>query len=159
MITSFQDEVLAHRPLMMMRARKFSGNPAAAEDIVQEALVNALRAEHQFEQGTNLRAWLTTIVRNVWLSTLRRDRIRTFFVADDANDVEGSGSAETCTRIREIRAAIARLPAHQRRAVLLAAEGHSYEDMAVMEGCSEGTIRSRVHRARTQLREELGGVS
>ena len=154
--SAFQADVMAQTGLLRARAMRLTRNPEAADDLVQETLMKGLDCEHQFTAGTNIRAWLYTILRNNYLSNLRKDRLRSYAPLADDPLIEGPGAAEVVTWGREMRAALDRLPTEQRRAVLLAAEGHNYDEIAAIERIAVGTVKSRVCRARQFLREELG---
>lgn len=155
-VTAFQADVIALRPLLLWVARRLSRSDTLAEDLVQEAILKALRCEHQFAPGTNLKGWVTTILRNVYLSGARSAQLRVYADLPEEPQVEGPGAADVLTRVREMREALGLLPAHQRSAVLLAAEGYSYDEIAAIEGCNLGTAKSRVSRARHALRDMLG---
>lgn len=151
-------QVLPLLPNMRAFARSLTRNPVSADDLVQEALIRAFQNSAQFAEGSNLKAWLFTIVRNVHFSHLRRRKF-------EVEDIDGS-SAEAIPvpepqsghmDMMDFAKALDTLPAEQREAlILVGAEGFSYEDAALMCGCAVGTIKSRVNRARAQLRDALG---
>ena len=128
-----------------------------ADDLVQGALTRALGNLDKFEAGTNLRAWLFTILRNLYSSELRKRK-------REVEDADG-GYAETLStqpnqiaamELRDFRAALAQLPAEQREAlILIGASGFSYEDAANICECAVGTMKSRVNRARARLSDLL----
>ena len=132
-----------------------SGNVDRADDLVQETLLRALANINSFQPGTNMSAWLFTILRNHFRSEYRKRR-------REVEDSEGR-YAETLksqpeqhgqVEFREFRDALAQLPADQREAlILVGASGFSYEEAANICGCAVGTIKSRVNRARTRLAE------
>jgi RNA polymerase sigma-70 factor (ECF subfamily) len=134
-----------------------SGNIDNADDLVQDTLVRALANIDSFEPGTNLPAWLFTILRNLFRSEYRKRR-------REVEDTEGRFAAMLSTRpeqtgrveFKELQQALARIPADQREAVILVgASGFSYEEAAEICACAVGTIKSRVNRARTKLAEIL----
>jgi RNA polymerase sigma-70 factor (ECF subfamily) len=128
-----------------------------AEDLVQDTVLRAISKQEKFEAGTNLQAWLFTILRNSFFSTQRK-RQREVEDADGALAVELITIPDQEDKIifQELEAALARLPQDQREAIMLVVmEGMSYEDAAAIVGCAVGTIKSRVNRARTKLAELL----
>lgn len=129
-----------------------------AEDLVQETVLRAISKQEQFQPGTNLQAWLFTILRNLFCSACRRTK-------REVEDADGSYSAslisipdhEDRIMVKDLAAALAKLPEGQREAILLVgAEGMSYEAAAQALGCAVGTIQSRVNRARNRLAELMG---
>lgn len=152
-----RDQVLATVPSLRAYAMSLSGSVDHAEDLVQETLLRALTHIDSFRAGTNMAAWLTTILRNRFCEEYRK-RWR------EVEDVEGCYADMLVSRpeqpsrveFEELRAALAKLPADQRHALLLVgASDYSYDAAALMCGCAAGTIKSRVHRARTRLAELL----
>jgi RNA polymerase sigma-70 factor, ECF subfamily len=129
-----------------------------AEDLLQETILKALSKEHLFTPGTNLRAWLFTIMRNLFHSQYRKAR-------REVEDPQGA-HADTLITIpdqmakldmQDFEAALAKIPQDQREALMLVgAEGLSYEEVAQVLGVKTGTIKSRVNRARNRLAELLG---
>ena len=150
--------VLGSVPSLRAFAISLCGNVDRADDLVQETLLRALASIESFQPGTNMPAWLFTILRNHFRSEYRKRR----------REVEDSDCryAETLktqpdqygqVEFREFRTALAHLPADQREAlVLVGASGFSYEEAANICECAVGTIKSRVNRARTRLAELMG---
>lgn len=154
----FQSELAALVPNLRAFARTLSGNADAADDLVQETLVKAWRSRASFTPGSNLKAWLFTILRNTFLSERRR---RKFEVHDAegklAEQLSVKGDQSDHMDLLDFAKAFAQLPHEQREALtLVGAEGFSYEDAALTCGCAVGTIKSRVNRARAKLAEMLG---
>src|SRR5215207_8508740 len=152
---ALKDAVLAAVPSLRAFAISLSGNVDRADDLVQETLLRALANIHSFQPGTNMSAWLFTILRNLFRSEYRKRR-------REVEDADGSYAdslktqPEQSSRVEfsEFRAALAKLPPDQREAlVLVGASGFSYEEAADICGCAVGTIKSRVNRARTRLSE------
>jgi RNA polymerase sigma-70 factor, ECF subfamily len=150
---SIREQVLATVPSLRAFAISLSGNVDRADDLVQETLLRALSHIDSFQPGTNMPAWLFTILRNLFRSEYRK-RWR------EVEDVDGRyaetlrSHAEQTGRLEleEFRNALAKLPADQREAlILVGASGFSYEETASICGCAVGTIKSRVNRARTRL--------
>ncbi len=156
--SDFQAELVRILPNLRAFARSLSGNPDRADDLVQEAVTKAWRHRESFIPGTNLKAWLFTILRNVYLSELRKRK-------REVEDKDGSmaerlsvnGEQAGHMDMMDFMAALSELPTDQREALLLVgAEGYAYEEAALMCGCAVGTIKSRVSRARSRLAELLG---
>jgi RNA polymerase sigma-70 factor, ECF subfamily len=151
--TSLRDDLVAAIPNMRAFAISLCGNRDRADDLVQEALVKAWNHLESFEQGTNLKAWLFTILRNAYFSELRKTKREVpdadgQFAARQAVAPEQHGHLD----LIDLNNALAKLPADQREAlILVGAEGFSYEDAAGICGCAVGTVKSRVNRARTKL--------
>jgi RNA polymerase sigma-70 factor (ECF subfamily) len=152
---SMRDAVLAAVPSLRAFAISLSGNVDRADDLVQETLLRALVNIESFEPGTNLPAWLFTILRNLFRSEYRKRR-REVEDGDGtyAESLKSQPEQEARVEFREFRAALAKLPSDQREAlILVGASGFSYEEAAGICGCAVGTIKSRVNRARTRLAE------
>ncbi len=154
---SVRSAILAAVPSLRAFAISLSGNVDRADDLVQETLVRALANIDSFEPGTNMSAWLFTILRNHFRSEYRKRR-REVEDSDGryAETLKSQPEQQGRIEFREFRAALARLPADQREAlILVGASGFSYEEAAHICGCAVGTIKSRVNRARTRLAELL----
>jgi RNA polymerase sigma-70 factor (ECF subfamily) len=152
---SMREAVLAAVPSLRAFAISLSGNVDRADDLVQETLLRALVNIDSFEPGTNLSAWLFTILRNLFRSEYRKRR-REVEDGDGtyAESLKSQPEQEARVEFREFRAALAKLPSDQREAlILVGASGFSYEEAAGICGCAVGTIKSRVNRARTRLAE------
>ena len=154
---ALRDAVLAAVPKLRAFAISLSGNVDRADDLVQETLLRALANIESFQPGTNLQAWLFTILRNLFRSEYRKRRRE---VEDtDGNYAESMVSQpeqESQLEFKELRVALAKLPQDQREAlILVGASGFSYEEAAAICGCAIGTIKSRVNRARNRLASEL----
>ena len=152
---SVRDAMLSAVPSLRAFAISLCGNVDRADDLVQETLLRAWANIHSFEPGTNMSAWLFTILRNLFRSEYRKRRRE---VPDsDGTYAEGMKTQpEQTSRVEfeEFRTALNKLPTDQREAlVLVGASGFSYEEAAEICGCAVGTIKSRVNRARTRLAE------
>ena len=143
-------------PRLRRYARALTRNAVRADDLVQETLVRALRKEHLWQPGTDLRAWLFTLMHNLNVNEVRRA------IRDDATvDLENCSENLTATtdptvsrQLRELDHALAQLPEEQRQVILLIGlEGMSYEDAATILDVPIGTIRSRLSRGRESLRK------
>jgi RNA polymerase sigma-70 factor, ECF subfamily len=155
-----RDDLVAAIPNMRAFAISLCGNRDRADDLVQEALVKAWNHLDSFEVGTNLKAWLFTILRNAYFSELRKTK-------REVSDSDGIMAARVAIPaeqhahldLKDLSNALAELPADQREAlILVGAEGFSYEDAANISGCAVGTVKSRVNRARTKLAELMAEV-
>ena len=154
---SMRDAVLAAVPNLRAFAISLSGNVDRADDLVQETLLRALANIDSFERGTNMSAWLFTILRNLFRSEYRKRR-REVEDADGSYAERLKSQPEQTGRVEftEFRTALAQLPPDQREAlILVGASGFSYEEAAEICGCAVGTIKSRVNRARGRLAELL----
>jgi RNA polymerase sigma-70 factor, ECF subfamily len=150
--------MLAAVPSLRAFAISLCGNVDRADDLVQETLLRAMANIDSFQPGTNMSAWLFTILRNLFRSEYRKRR-------REVEDTDGSyaeslkSHPEQHSRVEfeEFRTALAKLPPDQREAlILVGASGFSYEEAAAICECAVGTIKSRVNRARTKLTEMLG---
>ena len=154
---ALRDQILAAVPSLRAFAMSLTNKPDRADDLVQDALMRAVAHINRFEVGTNLHAWLFTILRNVFHSEYRR-RKREVEDADGSYAIRLSAPPEQNARLdfEDFRKALAQIPADQREALLLVgAEGLSYEEAAQVCGIALGTVKSRVHRARTRLAQIL----
>lgn len=145
-------------PNMRAFAISLCGDIDRADDLVQETLVKAWKNLSSFEAGTNLKAWLFTILRNTYFSECRKRR-REVDVGDTPIEQRLSvhPGQQGAADLTDFRTALAELSDDQREAlILVGAEGFSYEEAAEIAGCAVGTVKSRVNRARTRLGELLG---
>src|SRR5215469_9444860 len=154
---AIRDQVLATVPSLRAFAISLCGNIDRADDLVQETLLRALAHIDSFEPGTNMPAWLFTILRNLFRSDYRKRRRE---VEDDdgsyAETLKSQPEQSCRLEFEELPGALAKLPADQREAlILVGASGLSYEEAAQICGCPIGTIKSRVNRARGRLAELL----
>jgi RNA polymerase sigma-70 factor (ECF subfamily) len=157
MTTTFCDDVLQNLPRLESFARRLAGNRSLADDLVQETVLRALTHADQFRPGTNLLAWLMTILRNTYFNEKRRERrLVALDVESSAILPTANGAQEPHMHMRDVEVRFACLPAVQRQAlVLVGANGLSYDHAAEIAGCAEGTMKSRVSRARLQLQHML----
>ena len=149
------DDMVALVPQLHTFARSLCRDGVRADDLVQEALARAIDNIHRFQPGTNMQAWLFTILRNLFHSEYRKRR-------REVEDADGKYAAALSVQpdqlphldFEDLQQALARLPHDQREALLLVgASGFSYEQAAEICGCAVGTIKSRVNRARNRLAE------
>lgn len=154
----FREDVAALVPHLRAFARSLTrGDVSLADDIVQDTIVNALQAQHQFTPGTNLKAWLFTILRNRFRSVIARKHVSSE-ISDDELERHAWVSAEQESRIEVAafkRAFRMLSEAHREVLVLTAVHGLPYDQIAEICGCEVGTVKSRVNRARAILKRIL----
>ena len=140
-------------PALRAFGRSMTRDVTEADDLVQETLVRALANIHQFAPGTNLKAWLFTILRNTHISlSKRRSRERNMMSETAPEDVGAAASQAWLPATSALRSAVEKLPEEQREAlILIGALGLSYEECAEVCGCPIGTVKSRLNRARARL--------
>jgi RNA polymerase sigma-70 factor (ECF subfamily) len=153
-----RDEIAEHLAAMRAFAISLTRDPSAADDLVQDTVVKAWTNIAKFDPGTNMRAWLFTILRNHFYTQRRRARRET-------GDADGAMAARLAEKpahdgrlaLRDFAVAFGKLPDEQREAlVLVGASGFSYEEAARMTCVPVGTVKSRANRARLRLAELLG---
>ena len=144
----FQDDLIDTLPSVRAFARTFHRNPSRADDLVQETMVKAWANREKYREGTNMRAWLFTILRNTYYSEMRRRR-------REVEDIDGAltgGLAEKPAHdghlaMRDFKVALEQLNDDQREAlILVGACGFSYDEAGEICGCAAGTVKSRVSR-------------
>jgi RNA polymerase sigma-70 factor (ECF subfamily) len=154
----FRQHLLAAIPKLRAFALSLASHADYADDLVQETLMKAWNHQNSFQEGTNIKAWLFTILRNEYFSQLRKRRRE---VEDADGDYAGSvmtpGGQESQLDMADLRIALQQLPDDQREAVVLVgASGFSYQEVAEICHVPVGTVKSRVNRARTKLAVLLG---
>jgi RNA polymerase sigma-70 factor, ECF subfamily len=152
-----REEILAAVPSLRAFAISLCGHVDQADDLVQETLYRALAHIDSFQPGTNMPAWLFTILRNLFRSDYRKRR-REIEDSDGkyAESLKSHPEQEGKVEFEELRTALSKLPSDQREAlILVGASGFSYEEAAQICNCAVGTIKSRVNRARSRLAELL----
>lgn len=157
MAAEFKAELTALIPQMRAFARNLCGNATRADDLVQEALMKAWKARDSFIEGSNLRSWVFTILRNVFYSEQRRAwRSQPLDQEVAEATLVANEDPSEALELLALRNAMNRLPEDQKEAlILIAAGGLPYEEVAEICGCAVGTIKSRVSRARKALEEIL----
>lgn len=154
---SFKRELLATLPSLRAFAVSLSGRHDKADDLVQDTVMKAWAKQESFEMGTNIKAWLFTILRNEFYSQMRKR-------GREVQDTDGAFTERMAVHpsqygivdLNDFRKALDKLPDDQREAVILiGASGFSYEEAAEICKCAVGTMKSRVSRARTKLQELL----
>ncbi|MBB4198925.1 RNA polymerase subunit sigma [Rhodoblastus sphagnicola] len=154
----FKTALLAQVAQLRFFALSLTNMPDRADDLVQETLIKAWAASNRFQEGTSIRAWLFTIMRNTFYSDYRKAR-------REVQDTDGEEAAKLmsypeqggCLDLQDLKIALAQLSEDHREAILLVgASGVSYEEAAAICDCAVGTIKSRVNRARQKLMELMG---
>ena len=163
---SFEREALVHLDSLYRVALRLTGNASEADDLVQETMLKAYRAWHQFQQGTNAKGWLLTILRHAFINEYRRrtrhpetvdiDAIEPFSVFEEVQDDDPQGTFFDRIVDDEVLRAIDQLPEQFRETVVLSdVEGLSYEEIARILEVPVGTVKSRLFRARRLLQQKL----
>ncbi len=154
---SFKRELTGVIPHLRAFARGLCGRPDLADDLVQETLLKAWAAQERFEPGTSMRAWTFVILRNAYLTDMRRNRFRADYDETVAERILVAPAAqEGPMHLSDMHRALLTLPPERREALLLVgAGGFSYEEAANICGCAVGTIKSRVGRARATLSQMI----
>jgi RNA polymerase sigma factor (sigma-70 family) len=157
----FLRQIEAEIPFLKRTVRRWHREQADADDLVQDTLVQAIANTHLWQPGSDLRAWLYTIMRNRFLATVAKSN-RTATALDDAAVAEpaaASNWAELRLILRDLAAALRRLPSNQRSAVILiGVEGKSYDEAAQTMGTSVGAVRSHLARGRGRLKTAMHGT-
>lgn len=162
--SSWQSEALQLLDALYGFAMTLTHSKAESEDLVQETYMRAIQHYDRLRPDSNLKAWLFTILRNVWLKKLRHGRSAPEFIPFDENDlaippVEQNDPQAVLFRIwerDEVRSALTKLPRHFAEIVVLRdIEGFSYKELAQVLDCPVGTVMSRLARARTRFKQVL----
>ena len=163
----FAEEAIGHLDALYRGALRLTRDPDKAQDLVQDAYARALRYQRSYQPGTNMKAWLFAIMRNLYWDRFQKanreavsiDDIGEFALYDQMRDDLGEGpEAEVLDRIArgEVVEAIEKLnPLHREVVLLVDVEGFAYKDAATILGVPIGTVMSRLHRARQQLQKDL----
>jgi RNA polymerase sigma factor (sigma-70 family) len=155
----FKEQLASVIPHLRAFGRSLSGNRDTADDLVQETLMKAWAARKRFQAGTNMRAWTFIILRNLFLSQMRRARFKgEWDEVTAAKILSAPASQDRHIELGDMQRALMHLPQPQREAlILVGAGGFAYEEAAQICGCAVGTIKSRVARGRVALESLLSG--
>jgi RNA polymerase sigma-70 factor (ECF subfamily) len=156
----FREDILELVPHLRAFARSLTGGDASfADDLVQDTILNALQAQHQFENGSNLKAWLFTILRNRFRSVIARKHVKSEVFEEDLDQLSSvPATQESRLEVIAFKKAFKALSVTHREVLVLAViHGCSYERIAEICGCEVGTVKSRVNRARAMLKALLLG--
>lgn len=152
-------DLIEHLPRLRRYARALTGDVVRADDLVQDTLERALARLDLWQPGSDLRAWLFTLMHNLFVNQLRTRRPQDTAL-DEALDIPVSGGQMEALAARDMHAALVRLPDEQREVILLVGlEQFSYAEAAQVLGVPIGTIMSRLARARERMRHMLAGTS
>ena len=166
----FEADALQYMNQLYSAALRYTKNPSDAQDLVQDTYAKAYVSFHQFEPGTNLKAWLYRILTTTFINTYRKDQRRPqlsdqeledWQIADASSHTSDQGKSAEDVALEnlpdsDIKRALAEIPEEFRIVVYLAdVEGFSYKEIAEIVGVPTGTVMSRLHRGRKQLREKL----
>ncbi len=158
-MSEIMDRMAQEIPRLRRYARALTRDASAADDLVQDCLARAIAKAHLWQEGTDLRAWLFTILHNQYVNTVRRSvREGTTVDVSDAEPTLVSQAVQTKRlELRDLERALAKLPNEQREVLLLVGmEGLRYEEVAEILGVPVGTVRSRLSRGRDALRTLMG---
>jgi RNA polymerase sigma factor (sigma-70 family) len=152
------DDIVELIPRLRRYARALAGDRAAADDLVQDTLERAWTKLHLYRRGTDLRAWLFTVMHNLYVNQLRAARPGAL-LDEESPELAQPARENDALVLRDLDAAIRRLPVEQREVLLLVAlEDMSYEEAARTLEIPIGTVMSRLARAREKLRAMLSGL-
>ena len=151
----FQKQMLSVVPRLRAFALSLSAKSDYADDLVQETLMKAWNHQNDFQPGTNMKAWLFTILRNEYFSQLRKKKRKREVEDVDGelvNQLSSPANQEAHLDVADLRVAMQQLPDDQREAIILVgASGFSYQEVAEITQVAVGTVKSRVNRARVRL--------
>jgi RNA polymerase sigma-70 factor (ECF subfamily) len=162
MVNDARDELVKLIPRLRRFTMALTGSRADGDDLAQEALEKALRRLDQFQHGTRLDSWLFRIAQNGWIDQMRsrqsRGRVMIEDPEADAPGLDGRSAMDATLTLKKALGVMARLPEEQRAVVaLVQIEGYSYREAAEILGVPEGTVNSRLVRARGVLEAEVFG--
>jgi RNA polymerase sigma-70 factor (ECF subfamily) len=155
----FAQQIIGEIPFLRRTVRRWHRQKPDADDLVQETLMQALANAHLWQPGSNLRAWLFTIMHHQFLAAIAKSKRAAALlqVCDPNGRAAAEDSRETRLVLRDVGAVLRRLPTKQRTALqLVGVEGRSYEEVAVAMGLSVGAVRCHLARGRGRLRAAVG---
>jgi RNA polymerase sigma-70 factor (ECF subfamily) len=149
---NFEEDLVKLIPQLRAYAFVMTRGRESGDDLVQDTLVRALRSQHTFTPGTNLKAWVFTILRHQFITLARRKPPMGTALSEGGDDAPSPAAQEDAVSLRDFHRLLHQLPAKQREALLMiGANGFTYEEAAAITRCSVGTMKSRVSRARAFL--------
>jgi RNA polymerase sigma-70 factor (ECF subfamily) len=151
-------QVLQHIPALRRYARALTSDTNRADDLVQDSLERALQRFHLYQNGTNLKAWLFTIMHNVYVNNVRKSCSEPNFVSYDTltTSHHNTSDIDNDVTMRDLKCALTKLPNDQKNILLLVGlEGFGYKEVSHMLDIPLGTVMSRLHRAREKLRQQM----
>ena len=151
-----REQIAERAPRMRRYARSLCHDAELTEDLVQDALVRALGSTYQFREGTNLDAWLLTIVHNTFINERRRRAREHRLAAEYPLEASAAGGQMYSLELRDVGAALDRINRSLRDAVVARIDGTAYDEAAERLGIIPATFRTRLYRGRTRLRELVG---
>jgi len=147
-------------PRLRRYARALTGDRTRADDLVQDTLERAWNKLHLWRRGSDIRAWMFSIMHNVFVNQIRQNQVAMVAIDDDALEVPVRATQTDGLEIRDLTAAIARLPVEYREVILLVGlEQMGYEEAARVLGVPLGTVMSRLSRGRERLRALMAGAA
>ena len=153
----FHEQLLDAIPRLRAAARALCRDVVKADDVVQDVLLKAWEKQDDLDSIDAIMPWLLTILRNTYRAGFRRRKFESDTPVDDTYDLVVAADQELSCEVRETLEALAELPSDQREMiVLICFEGMSYEDAAAVCDCPVGTVKSRLNRARRELKQLLG---
>jgi len=159
-VTNFDSLIEEHIPRLRRYARALAGDRARADDLVQDTLERAWGKFHLWRRGSDLRAWLFSIMHNVYVNSVRKNSTAPMLLPleDDALDVPVRAAQDDGLQVRDVHAALGCLPQEQREVLLLVGlEEMRYEEVAKVLDIPLGTVMSRLSRGRERLRQIMAG--
>jgi RNA polymerase sigma-70 factor (ECF subfamily) len=149
---NFEEDLVKLIPQLRAYAFVMTRGRESGDDLVQDTLVRALRSQHTFTPGTNLKAWVFTILRHQFITLARRKPPAPTVLSESGDDAPSPAAQEDAVSLRDFHRLLHQLPPKQREALLMiGANGFTYEEAAAITRCSVGTMKSRVSRARAFL--------
>ena len=164
-IQTFESEIIESRPMLYSKAFNLFRDSEKAQDIVQDTMLKALTYKDKFVEGTNLRGWLYTILKNTFINdynrnakhpTYLRDTFTDGFVGTENRVEQNQGLANI--KMEEIQKALASIDEKFSKPFLMHFEGFKYEEIAEEMQLPLGTIKTRIHKARLMLQEQLSDL-
>ena len=153
-----KQQVLEHIPALRRYARALTSDVNRADDLVQDCLERAIQRFHLYQNGTNLKAWLFTIMHNVFVNSVRKNCSEPNFVSYEhiSASLSHSSTIDDDATMRDLNCALTKLPTDQKDVLLLVGlEGFGYKEVSNMLDIPLGTVMSRLHRAREKLRQQM----